>query len=598
MKRWVAFFLIALLALAPFGGVASGSGWVRGEIDEFNSRVYVYKDFSDGRNNFTQKAWTSAHPSIGTPPHMLESAEPYSGSSSIRAEITFAEYDWGGYMFVNGTFDPETSEARASFGEVDAGMDLSGAKRLVFHARGENGGEQVEFFLAGLGYDGFTTQPYADSSRKVSPGYVTLSSEWTRYEIDLEGYDLSRIGCGFGWVTTILANPYRKSIAFYMDEIYFEFDEPRADPVFLVSYEQVLDDTEDYVINNFAYLYDNALAAISLIASGDAKQARQIGDAICYALYNDRTYSDGRLRNAYMNGSPLNPPGWQTAEGKSFARMPGFYDAESMTWYEDSYAASTSTGNMAWALMAMCKLCEAFPEDEGYLRAAVDIAGFILERESPRGGFTGGTEGFDNQQVEVGYLSTEHNIDLIAAFNMMARLFPDEAEKYVAASLSAYEFVISMYDAQLNLFYTGTGEDGVTINDSVMPLDTNTWSLLAIYPNGDIDFEAVMQAVEDAFAVGEGYDFNDDRDGVWHEGTAQVALAYKMLGNEEKYGQIIDYLSRSRLEDGRLNAADRPGVSTGFEVAGVGGDWTYSDRAHLGATVWADLAEMGYNPFR
>ena len=85
---------------------------------------------------------------------------------------------------------------------------------------------------------------------------------------------------------------------------------------------------------------------------------------------------------------------------------------------------------------------------------------------SPTGGFTAGYEGWDKEQQKVTYKSTEHNIACYAAFSVLADLVeekePKTAAEYRAAAESACQFVLSMYDAELGCFYTGTEPDGET----------------------------------------------------------------------------------------------------------------------------------------
>ena len=53
-------------------------------------------------------------------------------------------------------------------------------------AKGENGGERVEFFTCGFGYDGETGKQmvnYPDSCKKCSTGWITLTDEWEEYSI-------------------------------------------------------------------------------------------------------------------------------------------------------------------------------------------------------------------------------------------------------------------------------------------------------------------------------------------------------------------------------------------------------------------------------
>jgi hypothetical protein len=79
------------------------------------------------------------------------------------------------------------------------GLSLVGAKQISFYAKGERGGEIVEFISGGISSEG---KPYQDRFRK-STGEVVLKSTWTKYVIDLSDLKdaqlLSVIGA-FCWV--------------------------------------------------------------------------------------------------------------------------------------------------------------------------------------------------------------------------------------------------------------------------------------------------------------------------------------------------------------------------------------------------------------
>jgi hypothetical protein len=101
-----------------------------------------------------------------------------------------------------------------NWGDVPGGYDLTGAKRLVFWAKGEVGGEYIsEFKMGGI------SGAYADSDI-AGIGPVQLSSEWKQYVIDLGGKDLSSISGGFVWAANLDKNP--DGLSFYLDDIRFE----------------------------------------------------------------------------------------------------------------------------------------------------------------------------------------------------------------------------------------------------------------------------------------------------------------------------------------------------------------------------------------
>ena len=353
--------------------------------------------------------------------------------------------------------------------------------------------------------------------------------------------------------------------------------------------------------SDYAYLYDNALAVVTLSYAGAQEQAEMIADAIVFAQEHDRAFRDGRLRNAYISGNPRSDSGRSIAAGKVTVRLPGFW--RDGKWQEDIYTVSTSTGNMAWTILALCAVADKSAEEKQtrYLTAAMYAADFVLTLESENGGFTAGYEGWDDAQVKVAYASTEHNIDLYVAFSALSdavsNFDTEKSEDYETAAKTAKHFVLSMYDEKLGCFYTGTKDDGITVSDGVIPLDANCLAVLALGEELEDPYKT-LSFVEKRMAVGEGFDFSaGDLDGIWNEGTAQMAVCYHILKSTEKYDAVMAYLKTQIAKDGSLPAADRDGVSTGFVIAGTDTLWEYNNVQSISATGWLALAQLGINPF-
>ena len=94
-----------------------------------------------------------------------------------------------------------------------AGYNLTGAKKLKFMARGDKGGEVVEFKSGGISGE------YPDSFKAEAP-VTTLTTEWKEYEIDLAGQDLSTVIGGFIFAVAKDKNP--DGATFFLDEIRFQ----------------------------------------------------------------------------------------------------------------------------------------------------------------------------------------------------------------------------------------------------------------------------------------------------------------------------------------------------------------------------------------
>jgi hypothetical protein len=108
-----------------------------------------------------------------------------------------------------------------------------------------------------------------------------------------------------------------------------------------------------------------------------------------------------------------------------------------------------------------------------------------------------------------------------------------------------------------------------------------------------------LHFAETHLAVDGGFDFDGDRDGVWVEGTAQAALAYRIAGDVDRSEQLLNGLQGDRAPSGLLYATRSERLSTGLSIdpTKTVADLFYFKRPHLGATAWAALAAMGWNPF-
>jgi hypothetical protein len=130
-------------------------------------------------------------------------ANPHSGATCMKCRFN-ATTGFGGVAWQN---------PANNWGDQPGGLDLSGAKKLTFWARGEDGGEVVSFKLGILGQD----KKFPDSDHAELPD-VTLTTDWKQYSIDLSGKDLHCIETGFVWVMAANGKP----VTFYLDDVQYE----------------------------------------------------------------------------------------------------------------------------------------------------------------------------------------------------------------------------------------------------------------------------------------------------------------------------------------------------------------------------------------
>jgi hypothetical protein len=128
---------------------------------------------------------------------------PHSGKTCMKCQFK-AGNGFGGIVWQSPAND---------WGEQPGGYDLTGAKKLTFWARGENGGELVDFKLGVIGAD----KPHHDSASAELKD-TTLTKEWKQYTIDLTNKKLTDIKTGFVWVVGAKGEP----VTFYLDDIRYE----------------------------------------------------------------------------------------------------------------------------------------------------------------------------------------------------------------------------------------------------------------------------------------------------------------------------------------------------------------------------------------
>ena len=332
-----------------------------------------------------------------------------------------------------------------------------------------------------------------------------------------------------------------------------------------------------------AFVYDNALAVIALVACGNVPDATIVGNALSRAVRNDRTFADGRVRNAYRAG-PV---------GQGPPALPGWWDDQQKLWAEDAAQDGTSTGNVAWAGLALLTLHQA-TRDASYLADAERLLDWMLANSYSSEGFTGGLHGFDLQQVRLTWISTEHNVDVHALAAWLFRL--TGKQKYSEAASLSKRFIERAFS--IDHFLLGTKPDGSLADPGKLALDVQLWPWMAIQDAPAL-WRSALKFAATHLAVDDGFDFNGDRDGVWVEGTAQASMAYLSAGEHLRSAQLLRTLDADQAPSGLLYATRSARVSTGLAIdpTKTEADFFYFRRPHLGATAWAALAATAWNPF-
>jgi hypothetical protein len=375
---------------------------------------------------------------------------------------------------------------------------------------------------------------------------------------------------------------------------------------------------DDSGLRDTAFVYDNALAIIALLAGGDTGRARAIGDALLWVQNNDEEFNDGRVRQAY-HANTLTKVDPRT--GRTVANYVG-----DPFWFIHS-----AVGDLSWAGIALAQLARR-TRSASYLTGAKRIAQWIFDNTRSTSGLGGYT--FGTRPDLQGFKSAEHNIDVYAFFRMIARLTGRGA--WLTRADHAWEFVTRLWNAEDGFFWTGSN-DGSTINKSPtqLPLDVQTWSWLGARRQryaAALDWAATNLATTDTpqrtnsaltgnykvsgVAFGSGSLLADtestnpvnggpDTGAVWFEGNAQLALALRDRGQRGDADAADDLLAAIRSAQGRLGAGQTfnskvipGGIVAASSPMDTGFGFGYYQHLHVGATSWYVMAGTGTNPYR
>jgi len=343
----------------------------------------------------------------------------------------------------------------------------------------------------------------------------------------------------------------------------------------------------DKDLKDIGFTYDQALAVQAFLISGYNEKASAILDF----YKNEAAMSNGLFYNAY--------------------------DVKSSSARE----YIVHSGPNIWIGISVCQYTNQ-TGDNSYISLAEDIAGRMIElqRSSSDGSIKGGPE--------VEWVSTEHNLDAYALFNMLFHL-TSEARYKTAAATSLNWLKDAGYNRPEGRFMRGRG-------DATIATDTFSWAIASLGPEvlfaNKMSPDAVMEFAETECRVEvkfyrpenkqvevAGFDFakaqNVGRGGVIStEWTGQMIVAFDIMADyyQKKDNQIKEKIYRSKARyylaelgkmvisspsptgqgEGCLPYASMDNVDTGHGWRVAKGRRTGS----VAATIYYIFAYKSYNP--
>jgi hypothetical protein len=332
-------------------------------------------------------------------------------------------------------------------------------------------------------------------------------------------------------------------------------------------------DFSSYLASNRpSFTYDNSLAALAWLARGTPDDLIR-AEAVLAGLVSIQR-SDGALPDV-VHVQTLAP------------------------------SPTASTGNQAWTMLALLAGHDV-SGDERWLLAAERVADYLLD---PSRALLN-PFGFGGYRLTAGstVVATEHNIDLTPAFARLAAKLPSAAglrtaSEVQAAAERARIFAESRFDPLTGLVFTGTDGGGILSNTDVVPLDTQSWSVLSL---GRAQWRASYDWARQTAPTGlwvaspgcpgaAGPSFSDaDVSELWTEGLGQMLVAARLLGDAD--GRAEMDASVDLIQSAAPNA-DGSGLVASCGTLPTGFGFDYYNSLAVGPTAWAALATLGVDPF-
>lgn len=211
-------FLLSLAGgaagLALLGGAYEGYQWIHPlPSSPVSSPFNVFTEADDRGNHYVPTGFMGDSNTVKMRENWREN--PHSGKTCIRVDYNSTDPQnnyWAGVYWQ----DPPNNWGWTLW---RTGYNLSKLSQLSFWVRGNQGNEQIQFFIGGInGFYGDSLQPalYAVSG---DTNWITLTTSWQQVLINLKGKDLTHIIGGFGWSTDTYHNPH--GAIFYLDDIIF-----------------------------------------------------------------------------------------------------------------------------------------------------------------------------------------------------------------------------------------------------------------------------------------------------------------------------------------------------------------------------------------
>ncbi len=304
---------------------------------------------------------------------------------------------------------------------------------------------------------------------------------------------------------------------------------------------------------NFVSLYDNALAALAFLANGDTDRAELILD-----------YFDQQLETEFYgnNGGFFQ---YREISGENGSRI----------WMGDN----------AWLLLAVNHYHE-FTNSNKYEHLAYELENWLRSLQTEDGGLQGGIN-------EDGTLIPKVTEGMITAFNAV--------RGYDDFHMGILKFLEEQrWDLTEKVLITKTQNPAYNY---ALDLYTLGYLILEDFPVEILSKATRFLNSQTATVQGKlvnGYCFDDDKDVVWLEGTAQMALAFSaaaQTGNAENI--VLNIESTFIQSSGSENGIGIPYTTNHGTNFGATFLWDHADiKPTISSSAWYLFVKQSFNPFQ
>jgi len=303
--------------------------------------------------------------------------------------------------------------------------------------------------------------------------------------------------------------------------------------------------------HDFVSLYDNALSAIWFTSKGELSKTKKILD-----------FFDGKVQSELLSGSG------------------GFYQFRNSNGENGS---RTWMGDNAWLLIAINQYHEV-SGNQKYQHMADALENWLRSLQDEDGGLWGGINEDGSQIPKV----TE---GMITAFNAVKGY--DNFHKNILTFIKLNRWNA---DGEHLLAWPENPK-----YENALDMHSLGFMIFEDFPQATLDTSEMFLNTQELTLSGEmvtGYCFDTDKDVVWLEGTAQMAIAFQVGGHVSNSNQLLTDLEKTFISSTTLTEAKGIPYTTNFGTTyGSNLLWDHADLTPaLSSTIWYLFAKTGFSP--